>query len=138
MKIQNKFLLAIFLISLCVSPLFAREFSFGPGRFLNRPCEPHLVCPIYDIAIITGNTLEFKWWHARIGIDRYEFNLYKGSQMYSDNLILHKILPFTQSSLEVDANKFENGQVYTWSLLQASDSGLKSERSFITFKVIKK
>jgi len=138
MRNKTKFLVLIVLVSLCAIPLFAREFSFGPARSFDRPPEPHLVSPIYDEAVITGDTLEFKWWHANISIDRYEFNLYKGAEMFSDNLILKKILPFSQSSIKIDASLFENHQVYTWSLRQITNSGLKSDRSFITFTVIKK
>ncbi|MFA6282478.1 MAG: hypothetical protein WCY05_08290 [Candidatus Omnitrophota bacterium] len=138
MKNKTKFLIIIVLISLCAVPLFAREFGFSPSRSFERPPEPHLVFPIYDEAVIVGDMLEFKWWHANIGIDRYEFNLYKGADMFSGDLILKKILPFNQSSIKIDASLFENHQVYTWSLRQVTNSGLKSDRSFITFRVTKK
>ncbi|MFA5270805.1 MAG: hypothetical protein WC412_00495 [Candidatus Omnitrophota bacterium] len=137
MRNKTKFLVALVLISLCVAPLFARNFSFGPARSFEKPPEPRLVCPINDVVALSGDTLLFKWWHADIGIDRYEFNLYKGSQMFSDGLMLHKILPFSQSSIKIDAGLFENGRVYTWSLRQVTDSGLKSDKSFITFSVLK-
>lgn len=138
MRKKTKFLVLIVLISLCTMPLFAREFGFSPARSFDKPSEPHLVSPIYDATVITGDTLLFKWWHTNIGIDRYEFNLYKGADMFSDNLILKKILPFSQSSIKLDASLFENGQVYTWSLRQITNGGLKSDRSFITFAAIKK
>jgi hypothetical protein len=132
-----KILLTAVLICLCTVPLFAREFSFGPTRSFERPPEPRLVYPISDIVIIAGDALEFKWWHANIGIDRYEFNLYKGNEMFSEDLMLKKILPFTQSSIQIDASLFEAGKIYTWSLRQVADSGIKSDKSFITFRVKK-
>lgn len=138
MSNKTKFLVIMVLFSLSVTPLLAINFFSGPSRSFEKPPEPRLVCPINDVVVLSGDTLLFKWWHANIGIDRYEFNLYKGSQMFSDYLMLSKILPFSQSSIEVDASLFENGRVYTWSLRQATDSGLKSDKNFITFSVVKK
>lgn len=138
MKNKVEILVTIVFVSLFVMPIFAREFSFGPARPFDRPAEPRLVSPINETAVISGDTLLFKWWHANIGIDRYEFNLYKGGQMFKDNLILGKVLPFSQSSIGVDSSLFEDSQVYTWSLRQITDSGAKSDKSFNTFRAIKK
>jgi hypothetical protein len=58
--------------------------------------------------------------------------------MYKDALMLKKILPFNVGSLKLESNLFEDGQVYTWSLIQVADTGEKSEKGFISFHVSKK
>lgn len=136
---KMKYFIAIVLISFFTMPIFAGDFIWGERASLfDRPPQPHLVSPIYDEVNISGDYLEFKWWHAAIGIDRYEFRLYKGYDMYDDNLLLKKILPFNVSSIKVEAKLFENNQVYTWSLMQVAGSGEKSDKSFISFRAIKK
>lgn len=142
-----KFVAAIIFILLSVYsanlvselPAFAVDFMWGGrGSLFRRPPAPHLVFPIYDEVTLREDYLEFKWWNTFRGIDRYEFRLYKGYEMYNDNLILKKTLPFNAGSIKVEAQFFENNQVYTWSLIQVADSGEKSEKSFISFRVIKK
>ncbi|MDP2922259.1 MAG: hypothetical protein Q8O30_00865 [Candidatus Omnitrophota bacterium] len=133
-----KYFIAIVLISFFTMPIFARDFMWGRSSLFDRPPEPRLVYPINEEVSLIGDSLEFKWWHAAIGIDRYEFRLYKGYNMYNDNLLLKKILPFNVSSIKVEAKLFENNQVYAWSLIQVAGSGEKSDKSFISFRAIKK
>ncbi len=112
-------------------------FTLDSGTFNSVP-EPRLRYPINESAVLTGNEpLEFKWWNDITGIQGFIFKIYKGYDMYGTNLIYKKNLPAGSSSLEVDQGLFEDGQVYTWSLVRVSFSGYKSDRSFNSFKVIK-
>jgi hypothetical protein len=139
LRSRVKFSLALVFIFLAVLPLFGKDFFWsGRSSLFDRPPAPYLVSPIYDEVSICGGYLEFKWYNTFRGIDRYEFRLYKGSQMYQKNLLFKKVLPFSTASIKVEANLFESNQVYTWSLIQIASSGEKSEKSFITFRVIKK
>lgn len=138
MKNKVEILVTIAFVLLFVMPILARDFSSNSARPFDKPLEPHLVYPVNDVVSVTQDDLVFKWWHASIGIDRFEFNLYKDSDMVNDNLIFKQVLPFNISSLSLSANMFENNQVYTWSLRQVANNGVKSDKSFITFRVIKK
>lgn len=120
-----------------LSPVFARGFGPLTRDELRRPAPVHLVYPINETADLAGDYLEFKWWHADIGIRNYDFRLYKGYEMYQDKIILKKTLPFNVSSLSVEAGLFEDNQVYTWSIIQIDNKGQKSDKSFVSFKVIK-
>lgn len=98
--------------------------------------SPRLAYPIGPEAAITGNYLEFKWWHAGPGVRSYEFSLYKGGGPSGD-VIVQRTLPFDASSIQVEAKLFEDDQAYTWTLRQVSDDGQKSDKSFNTFRVNK-
>jgi len=133
-------LMAIFLV-LFSSPLsFAGTFSFSlnNGPFDHLP-EPRLRYPINDTAVLTANEpLEFKWWDDLVGIRGFTLKIYKGYNMYSADLIFKEELPADASSFKVKSDFFQDGQVYTWSLIRVSYTGSKSDKSFNSFKVIKK
>ena len=58
--------------------------------------------------------------------------------MYAANLIHKENLPADASSLKIDSALLEDGKVYTWSLIRISYAGYKSDKSFNSFKIIKK
>ena len=112
-------------------------FTLDNGAFNSLP-EPRLRYPITETAILTGNEpLEFKWWDDVVGIRGFTLKIYKGYNMYAGNLIHKEDLPAGSSSVKIDSGLFEDGQVYTWSLIRISNTGYKSDRSFNSFKVIK-
>ncbi len=47
-------------------------------------------------------------------------------------------IPSAESALKIKADLFEDGRVYTWSLIQVAFDGEKSDKSFNSFRVIKK
>lgn len=101
---------------------------------------PRLIKPSTDVVDLSGKEcLEFSWSPHEgnpIKRDHYDFRLYKGSQAYGQYLIYKVMLPPRQWSICVGAGMFEDGGVYTCALRQAY-SGVKSKRTFQTFKVIK-
>ncbi len=112
-------------------------FTLDNGAFNSLP-EPRLRYPISETAILTGNEpLEFKWWDDLVGIRGFTLKIYKGYNMYAGNLIHKEDLPPEASSVKINSGLFEDGQVYTWSLIRVSFAGYKSDRSFNSFKVIK-
>lgn len=137
MRSKIKLAVMVFFISLAITQFFTKDIVLCRSTSGERPSEPRLVYPTSEEVTITGDFLEFKWWHAAIGIDRYEFNLYKGGGPSGD-AILEKTLPFNVSLIQVKTNLFEDNQVYTWTLRQVADNGLKSDESFVTFRAIKK
>lgn len=108
-------------------------------RLHNSPPEPRLKYPVSDTVILPVNRpLEFRWWNDFEQTRGYIFKLYKGYNMFAANLILREELPPDASSIEIKPELFDDGQVYTWSLARISFSGSKSDKSFNSFKVIRK
>jgi hypothetical protein len=136
MKIKSRFFVAALVILLGIVPFLASGVAFCRSNTADIPEAPRLVYPIDPEVTITGDSLEFKWQHANIGIDHYEFVVYKGGGSSGENLF-EANLPFDASSMVIPSASFEDGQVYTWTLRQVGDNGLKSEKSFNTFRVTK-
>jgi len=136
MENKMKFSVMIIFALLLIVPVLAGGVVFSRSNTADIPEAPNLVYPIDPEVTITGDSLEFKWQHANIGIDHYDFMLYKGGGP-SGEVIVEKKLLFDVSSIQVPAGSFESNQTYTWTLRQVGDNGLKSEKSFATFKVTK-
>lgn len=114
------------------------SFTLEQGAYNSVP-GPVLRYPINDTVILTGNQpLEFKWWNSYVGVRGFIFKIYRGYNMYAANLIHKEDLPPEAYSVKIKPDLFESGQVYTWSLIQVSNAGNKSDRSFNSFRVIKK
>lgn len=131
--------IAVFLMMFSSVDSFAGtiSFNFGNGPY-NSLSEPRLRYPINDTVVLTGkDNLEFKWWIDVVGLRKFIFKIFKGYNMYVANLIYKEDLPPDASFVEIKSDLFEHGQVYTWSLVQISYSGFKSDKSFNSFKVIK-
>ncbi|MDD5408972.1 MAG: hypothetical protein PHC71_02645 [Candidatus Omnitrophica bacterium] len=115
------------------------SFSLDNNGIFNDLPEPRLRYPINDTVILTANEpLEFKWWDDLVGIRGFTLKIYKGYNMYAGDLIFKEELPADASSFKVKSDFFQDGQVYTWSLIRVSYTGSKSDKSFNSFKVIKK
>lgn len=132
-------LAAVLVLSLRLAG-FAGTVTFSAGDVgYNSVPEPRLRRPIYDTVILAGGQpLEFKWWNNYVGVRGFIFRIYKGYNMYAGQLIHKEDLPAEAVFVRINQELFENGQVYTWSLVQVSNAGYKSDKSFNSFKVIKK
>jgi len=130
---------AVFVLSLGLAGFTGTlNFTLDQGGYNSVP-EPRLRYPIYDTVTLTGNEpLEFKWWNSYVGSRGFILKIYKGYNMYAADLIHNEELPVDAYSVKIKPELFENGRVYTWSLVQVSSAGYKSDRSFNSFKVIKK
>jgi len=105
----------------------------------NSPPAPRLRYPINDTVILLVNQpLEFSWWNDFTQTRGYIFKLYKGYNLFAANLIFKEELPSEAFSIKIKPELFNAGQVYTWSLVRISFSGPKSDKSFNSFKVIRK
>ena len=139
-SVMKKILILIVLIltfgSICSAGTISFTLDRGP---YNSPPEPRLKYPIYETAMISGDQpIEFSWWNDWTDTSGYTLRIYKGYNMYADNLILKENLPANADSFKVKADLFEEGKVYTWSLVRISFTGYKSDKSYNSFKVIKK
>ncbi|MFA5337545.1 MAG: hypothetical protein WC330_04350 [Candidatus Omnitrophota bacterium] len=136
MKKKNKYFPGVIFISFFVALVVAGNVALCRSNTSEITSSPRLSYPIGPEVTITGDYLEFKWWHAGMGVRSYEFSLYKGGGPSGD-VIVQKTLPFDASSIQVEAKLFEDDQTYTWTLRQVSDDGQKSDKSFNTFRVNK-
>jgi len=100
---------------------------------------PTLLSPITEEVVLSGkSSLEFRWQGSNyLFPQKFIFKLYKGYNTYGDNLILKEDLSRDATSFEVSADKFEDSQIYTWSLILVVGSGQKSDAAFSSFKAIK-
>jgi hypothetical protein len=132
--------LALVLVSLLILSLFAGSFGMGlSANFFNSSPPPRLIYPITDKVVLTGKDfLEFKWWDDFGLTDHFEFRLFKGYNMLASDLIYKEALPARASSVKVKSEVFQDNHVYTWSLMRVAVNEQKSDKSFQSFKVIKK
>ncbi|MFA5115535.1 MAG: hypothetical protein WC469_05695 [Candidatus Omnitrophota bacterium] len=101
---------------------------------------PKLLYPITEDIVLTGKDyLEFRWMRSNMAItDHVVFKLYKGYNTIQDNLIMKQDFPVDAYPIKLPASQFEEEKVYTWVLIEVFRSGKKSDKSFSSFKVIKK
>ncbi len=105
----------------------------------NNSFAPRLKYPRNNIAVLTADApLKFSWWNDVMDTRGFILKVYKGYNMYAASLMLKEELLQDASSFSVKSSLFNDGQVYTWSLVRVSGGGYKSDRSFNSFKVIKK
>ena len=118
----------------------AANLSFEVGGLNQSFPGPELFSPITDDIDLKGEPyLEFKWRRSDFVYTRnYDFRLYKGYQTIASNLILKRIISTDEYPFKVESLVFDPDQVYTWVLCQITLNGRKSDKSFSSFKVIKK
>jgi len=138
---MRKICLAVIIFTLCLSSLsMAASVSFSYGfNDYDDPIPPRLRYPINELAVLPpGEPLEFSWWNDVTDTRKFILKIYKGYNMYADNLIAREELPQSVSLYNADSGLFNDGQVYTWSLVRVTGAGYKSDRSFNSFKVVRK
>jgi hypothetical protein len=139
MRIIKSALAMVFILSFAVTVLAEDVEIIYHSNVYNDVPEPRLQYPVTDKVILIGKEpLEFKWWNDHMGIDHFMFKIYKGYNMYESGLIHKQILSSNEASVKIKSELFDDSQVYTWSLIQVSHSGQKSDKNFNSFKVIKK
>lgn len=110
--------------------------SFGS---FNLVAGPTLLYPVTDdIKIPANGFLEFKWEkRAEISTAYYILKLYKGYKTIASTLILEKKILPDEYPFSLAASQLEEGQTYTWTLMQVSYGGSKSDKSYSSFKIQK-
>ena len=136
-------LLVATLLGFAVVPLFAQVGSvyWDIGQSDAIPV-PRILQPYLDTYDLTGkNVLEFKWSPhegSPTQRDHYDFRLYKGfTVLESTRICVMRVNP-RQWSVALNADMFQDGQVYTCTLRQVYTGSLKSRRAYQSFKIIKK
>lgn len=108
---------------------------------MNNIPQPRLIEPVSDTADLSGKKeLVFKWSPHEGDVSRrkyYDFRLYNGYKTFESTLILKRQVSRNEHETAVSTDVFKLGNIYTWTLRQKYRTG-KSQRSTISFKVIKK
>jgi hypothetical protein len=126
-------------ILIFISPITS-EANFYDVNYTESVPGPTLIYPITDNIDLSGkDKLEFKWMLGGLANTRYyEFKIYRGYNMYGQYLIYKAQAPADIQEYSVSVSNFEAGQVYTWSIRQVFITGRKSDKSFSSFKIIRK
>lgn len=128
------FILLLFLFSTLAHAATSLR-DMGPAECIP---QPRLVYPYTQEVDLTGKEcLEFKW-NTAILADYFDFKIYKGYNETAANLIFKQRIPSGTSVFSIKSDLFQDGQVYTWSLRTIKVGMGKSDRSYVSFKVIKK
>lgn len=133
-----RILVIVFLLLLPLPTVYG--FGHSGSDVFNNPSGPMLLYPVTSDIDLTGKkVLAFKWRRYDLGnIREYDFRLYKGYDTTEAGLILKKKFSVDEYPIELPVAQFELNQVYTWVLTETLDNGQKSDRSFSSFKIIKK
>lgn len=136
---MKKMVLA-FLVILLLCP--AAKISLGEIIKLaqgapDNLAEPMLLSPLSPEVVVTDtDTIEFKWLTDMghyFNRDYYDFRIYNGYEMTEQTLLYKDTTPAHKGSIEVNADLFKPGQVYTWCVRHVVGV-VKSDRSYKSFK----
>jgi len=110
------------------------------GRNSDSFPGPYLLSPVTDDIALNGQeVMEFKWERTDLPLtDHFNFKIYKGYCTFADNLIYKEDVSIDKYPITVPASLLEENQVYTWVLIQVYIDGRKTDKSFSSFKIIKK
>jgi hypothetical protein len=116
--------------------------SVNVGGSLSHVPEPRLLSPTTEQVDLTGQTsLVFEWSPFEGDITRrdyYDFRVYKGYNRVAENLIFKEKVSKSSHKMDLNADRFENGQVYTWSVRQVYMNGSKSRKAAASFKAVRR
>lgn len=136
---HRKIFLVVFLVLgslvLCVLPSYA-----GRNTGFYNEAGPMLFYPVTDNIDLGGKDyLEFRWWRVDMPwTDHFIFKLFKGYNTTVDSQIFKQNYSPWDYPVRLPASQFEVRQVYTWVIVQVFNGGGKSDKSFSSFKIIRK
>jgi len=131
---------ALILIMACIAVIIISSPVFAGARREDVPRVAYLSPDNDSVVDLTGKaSLEFKWKNAPVpggGRDSYKFRLIKG---FKYDFIVLKELDQDVFSIEVGADKFEDGVTYSWYVEQRDASSMVwSLHDIWSFKVTNK
>ena len=106
----------------------------------NNVGTPTLLAPTGKVDLTGKETLKFQWTNGLEGTlfkDYYDFRVYKGSETNNETLIYKEQVPASTFKTEVNADLFEKGAVYSWTLVHVIDVE-RSIEAYFTFEVVSK
>jgi len=133
---MNRLVIALLIVLLGVSVCRAAD------SLSDLPQKPFLLNPLPGDYYTGGaEKIEFKWrpQTSASGIsDQYDFRIFKGSALNDENLMWEDTLEGDRYQYNMDSERFQDNEVYTWAIRQAHDDSTKSDWSVVTFRIIKK
>lgn len=141
MPARTKIALITCLAVLSVLFISSRVYSYMRGAAIyGYAPAPKLLSPTTEDVDLGGKEqLAFRWERVDIISTQYfDFRLYKGYDTIEDNRIFKQNFSTDVYPVNIPSSTFETGQVYTWVLRQVFLNGLKSDKSWSSFKVIAK
>ena len=135
----KKIAVVVFLLSVVFPAAFADDLLTDPLKISRtQPPAPRLIEPVKDTVDLAGKkTLVFRWENpGAIDVRHFVFRLYRGFNMYAQDLLLEELVPGNKNMLEVSGERFGLGQAYSWSLVRVNLDGRKSEKAFASFTVV--
>ncbi|NQU73426.1 MAG: hypothetical protein HQ547_01770 [Candidatus Omnitrophica bacterium] len=131
----------LIVILLLATPVFAQDTE-QIDWLTNYTPPPTLLNPISgEVVAAKGDVIRFRW-SSREGSygsrENYDFRLYKGYSMSESALMLEKRLPAEAYQFNVNTDRFEHDQMYTWAVRQTYSRIGPSEWQYTSFRVIKK
>lgn len=135
--------LIFFFISLLTSFIllfFGNAYTFQRQSLFQQVPAPTLLYPVTNnINLRNKDFLEFRWERGiENRVSHYVFRLYNGIQTQESSLIIRLEVESGVFPIQVPAEEFQENQTYTWSLQRVAYGGLKSDRSYSSFKIIAK
>lgn len=134
--------IALFLALILISnPIYVYA---RPIRPISEVIADYVPAPVLLTPIVTeiqsgeADMVQFKWspHEGDAGKrDYYEFKIYKGYDMLEETLIFKERLSGDNYQYNISADRFEKGQVYTWALRQAYNSGNRSDWAHASFNL---
>ena len=117
-----------------LTPETASPSSFMPQTYFPGP---ELYSPCTDNVPLRGREeLKFDWHPLTPAfLRRYVFKLYRGYSTTDDSKIMETELLPSSYSFAIPATEFVPGEVYSWELSAVFIDGMKTEKSFCSFKV---
>jgi len=135
------FYVALFFLALLSAPAAEANLSVNLGSFNQSFPGPDLIYPVTeDIDLTAKDYLEFKWRNSNFfSFTRYyDLRLYEGYNTTESSRILKEHINLQDYPFRVDARELQKDKVYTWVLIQVLNDGRKSDKSFASFKIIRK
>jgi len=101
---------------------------------------PVLLSPTTKDIVLSGRDyLEFTWERTSFTRTNYfDFRVYKGFSATDNRQVFKQKCTWSDYPPRLPASLFEENQVYSWMLIQVFTDGKKSDKSFSSFKIIKK
>lgn len=102
---------------------------------------PRMISPITEeVDLSPKEALLFRWSPYRGGASAliyFDFRIYKGYEAIESALVYKEKLTARKSNIEISADTFDSGDIYTWSIRYKNKDGTYSPKNFHSFKVIK-
>ena len=141
---DRKFALIGLALLCALAPLSQTDASMLIGRAGSPDYAPEvrLISPVGETVDLTGKdslVLHWSWIEGdRMQRRYYDVRVYRGYDMVESTRIARILADPAADRVELDADLFQDGQVYTWSVRQRYYGMARSYRTYASFQVIKR